>query len=209
MARLWDMIVTGELTQHLVSSLTSLGIGFLVAIVLGFGVGILMGLFPAVYTALDVYVNAMLFTPSLIFAPILFAVFGLSDATRVGVVVLYALFVIIINTATAVRDVEAPLLDMAASFGASRFTTVRKIILPAAFPLIIAGIRLGAGRAVKGMVNGEIFIALIGIGGLATSFGRGSDYVGVWAISLFIMVLAVLINSVVSWLEQKITGWVD
>ncbi|MGO1623077.1 hypothetical protein, partial [Flaviflexus sp.] len=50
---------------------------------------------------------------------------------------------------------------------------------------------------------------LAGIGGLATAFGRASDYVGIWAISLFIMILAVLINSVVSWLERRITGWVD
>lgn len=208
-ARLWQLVVTGELTQHLLSSLTSLGIGFGIALVIGLVVGTLMGLFPAVYTALDVYVNAMLFTPSLIFAPILFAIFGLSDATRIGVVVLYAVFVIIINTATAVRDVEAPLLDMAASYGASQWKTVRKIVLPASYPLVIAGLRLGAGRAVKGMVNGEIFIALVGIGGLATTFGRASNYTGVWAVSLFIMILAVVINQAVSWLEKRLTSWVE
>ncbi len=209
LASLGDLIVSGELTQHLLSSLSSLGIGFSIAVVVGISVGLLMGLFPKVYIALDVYVNAMLFTPSLIFAPILFAIFGLSDTTRISVVVMYSLFVIIINTATAVRDVEAPLLDMSASFGASRWQTVRKVVLPASYPLIVAGLRLGAGRAVKGMINGEIFIALVGIGGLASKYGDANDYVRVWAVSLFIMILAVVINQVVSWLESRLTSWVD
>ena len=207
--RLLYLFVTGDLTQHLVASLTSLAIGFVISLAIGLAVGILMGLFSAVYTALDAYVNALLFAPGLIFAPILFAIFGLSDATRVSVVVIYAVFIIIINTATAIRNVELPLIEMAASFGARRWTTVRRIVLPDAFPLIVAGIRLAAGRAVKGMVNGELFIALVGIGGMASRFGKQFDFTGVWAIAVFIMFLAVVINQFVSILERRLTAWVE
>jgi len=209
LVRMVALFTTGGLSQHLVASLASLALGFLIALAIGLAVGILMGLFNWVYTALDVYVNAMLFTPGLIFAPILFAIFGLSDATRVSVVVIYAVFIIIINTAAAVRNVDRPLIEMAASYGASRTTTVFRIVLPDAFPLIIAGLRMGVGRAVKGMVNGEMFIALIGIGGQAARYGKQFDFTSVWAISVFIMALAVVINQLVTWLEKRMTAWVD
>jgi NitT/TauT family transport system permease protein len=123
--------------------------------------------------------------------------------------VIYAVFIIIINTAAAVRNVDRPLLEMAASYGANRTTTVLRIVLPDAFPLIIAGLRMGVGRAVKGMVNGEMFIALIGIGGQAARFGKQFDFTSVWAISVFIMILAVAINQVVTWIEKRLTAWVD
>ncbi len=209
LGRMVQLFTTGGLSQHLVASLSSLAIGFAIALVIGLVVGVLMGLFNWIYTALDVYVNAMLFTPGLIFAPILFAIFGLSDATRISVVVIYAVFIIIINTAAAVRNVDRPLIEMAASYGANRTTTVFRIVLPDAFPLIIAGLRMGVGRAVKGMVNGEMFIALIGIGGQAARFGKQFDFTSVWAISVFIMILAVIINQVVTWIEKRLTAWVD
>ena len=68
---------------------------------------------------------------------------------------------------------------------------------------------MGAGRAVKGMVNGEMFIALIGFGGQAARYGKQFDFTSVWAISVFIMILAVIINQVVTWIEKRLTAWVD
>lgn len=209
LARLYELLINGTITPHLVASLSSLGIGFLIALAIGLTLGVLMGLFSWIHTALDVYVNALLFTPGLIFAPILFAIFGLSPATRVSVVVIYALFIIIINTATAIRNADQSLLEMAASYGASRWNATLRIALPDAFPLILAGIRLGAGRAVKGMINGEMFIALVGLGGQTARFGRQYDFTSVWALSVFIMLIAVVINQVVSRLETRATSWID
>lgn len=206
-ARLAELFSEGILQPHLIASFRSLLIGFGIALVVGLAVGIAMGLSPRVFAALDMFVNAMLFVPALTFAPILFAIFGLSDVTRIAVVIMYAIFIIIINTSAGIRNVEDPLIDMAASFGASRWDAVRKVILPAAVPLVIAGIRLGTGRAVKGMINGEMFIALMGLGGLSARFGDESDFPSVWAMALFIMVVAVILNQVVSWGEKRLTSW--
>lgn len=207
-AELFRLLFSNELTPHLVSSFSMFGIGFVLAVVVGLTVGTLMGVFSSVFAALDVYVNALFVTPSLIFAPILFAVFGLSDITRFSVVFLYGVFVIIINTAAGIRNVDPPLLEMAASYGASRWETVWRIVLPAAFPMILAGLRLSIGRSVKGMINGEMFIALVGIGGLVSGFSRDYNFAAVWAISLFIMLLAILLNQVVGAVEKKSTSWV-
>ena len=119
------------------------------------------------------------------------------------------MFIIIITPAADVRNVDRPLLEMAAGYGASRWTALIRIVLPDAFPLILAGIRMGVGRAVKGMVNGEMFIALIGIGGQAARFGKQFDFTSVWALSVFIMIIAVAINQGVSHLERRMTSWVE
>lgn len=203
-----NLFVTNELPPQLLSSLSMYALGFVAALVVGLIVGTLMGVFSPVFTALDFYVNALFVTPSLIFAPILFAIFGLSDITRASVVFLYCVFVIIINTASAIRNVDPPLLDMSASYGASRWQTVRRIVLPAAFPMVLAGIRLAVGRGLKGMINGEMFIALVGIGGLVSSYSDRYNFSAVWAISLFIMIFAILLNQVVGWVEKRSTSWV-
>jgi NitT/TauT family transport system permease protein len=96
---------------------------------------------------------------------------------------------------------------MAASFGASRWQAVARVIIPSAVPLIVAGIRLGTGRAVKGMINGEMFIALVGLGGLSARFGDESNFPSVWAMAVFIMIIAVILNEIVSWIEKRLTSW--
>lgn len=207
-AELFRLLASNELTPHLLSSFSMYLIGFLAAMVVGLIVGTLMGVFSSVFTALDVYVNALFVTPSLIFAPILFAIFGLSDITRISVVFLYCVFVIIINTSSGIRNVDGPLLDMSASYGATRWETVRRIVLPSAFPMVVAGLRLAVGRGVKGMINGEMFIALIGIGGLVSTFSKQYNFSAVWAISLFIMLIAILLNQLVGWIEKRTTSWV-
>src|SRR5690606_41901817 len=68
---------------------------------------------------------------------------------------------------------------------------------------ILAGIRLSVGRAVKGMINGEMFIALIGLGGLAAKYGDESNFPSVWAMAVFIMVIAVILNEFVNWGERS------
>ena len=70
------------------------------------------------------------------------------------------------------------------------------------------GSRLSAGRSVKGMINGEMFIALVGIGGLVSTYSKQYNFSAVWAISLFIMLLAILLNQVIGAIEKRFTNWV-
>lgn len=121
---------------------------------------------------------------------------------------LYGVFVIIINTSSAIRGVEQPLLDMAASYRSNGLTTVRRIILPASFPLTLAGLRLSVGRCVKDMINGEMFIALVGIGGVVSTASRSHEYGTVWAVSLLLMIIAITLNQVVTRAETRFTSWV-
>jgi NitT/TauT family transport system permease protein len=209
MVALTELIQSGEILANLVISLRSLAIGFTISLVLGFVVGIMMGLSRRVDQAIGIYVNALLFTPHLVFAPIFFALFQLSDWTRIAVIVKYTVFIIIINTATAIRTADPALVEMARSFGAAKRQIFSRILLPASVVVLFAGMRLGMGRAVKGMINGEMFIAFVGLGGVVQKYGSQFDASRVLAITLVILAVAVVMGGVVQTVDRRMTRWAD
>jgi len=205
--RLVELIAEGKILASLVGSLTNLAIGFTVSAVVGVGVGMLMGAYRKVEMALDIYVYAMLTAPSLVFAPIFFAIFGLSRLSILGVIIVYSIFIIIINTAAAIRGVSPALIEMGRSYCATERQLFFKIILPAALPLIFAGLRLGMGRAVKGTINGEMFITAVGLGAVVISAGRRFDAAAVLAVLLVIIVVALVAIKLVQLVDARLTGW--
>ena len=98
---------------------------------------------------------------------------------------------------------------MARSFGCNERQIMLRILLPAALPLVFAGIRLGMGRAVKGMINGEMFIALMGLGALAQRYGSQFQSAKVFALTIVILIIALLGNWIVQVSENKLTSWVQ
>jgi NitT/TauT family transport system permease protein len=197
----------GVIWTNLLASLRSLAIGFAVALVFGLVVGTLMGRYRRVEYAIGIYVQALVFAPSIIFAPIFFTLFGLSDITRIAVVFLYSAFIMAVNTQAAVRNVDRSLVEMAVVFGASERRIVTRVIVPAALPLIMAGVRLGAGRAVKGMINGEAFIALVGLGALVETYGTQFAADKVLALLIVIVGVSLIVASLVQAIDRRLTRW--
>ncbi len=206
-ARLVELTLAGKILDSLVGSLTNLVIGFTISVVFGVGIGMLMGAYRKVEMALDVYVYAMLTAPSLVFAPIFFAIFGLGRASILGVVIMYAIFFIIINTAAAIRTVPVDLIEMGRSYCATERQLFVKVILPAALPMIFAGLRLGMGRAVKGTINGEMFISAVGLGAVVISAGRRFDAAAVLAVLLVIIIVALVGVKAIQLIDARMTSW--
>jgi NitT/TauT family transport system permease protein len=209
MEALVQFIKSGVILSNLRSSLSGLVLGFALSLVLGLVLGALMGRYRTIEKALDVYVHALFVCPSILFAPIFFAIFGLSDAARVAIIVVYSTFVIVINTATAVRTVDPSLVEMAYAFGCRERQIFTRILLPAALPLVFAGIRLGMGRAVKGMINGEMLIAFVGLGALAQKYGAQFDAAKVFAIAMVVLIIGLVTNTLVQLLDHRLTRWAD
>lgn len=207
--RLAELTAEGKIVGNLISSVTNLVLGFALSATVGIVIGMLMGAYRKVEMALDAYVFALLTAPTLVFAPLFFSIFGASNArlTIIGVIVLYTVFIIIVNTTAAIRGVPAPLIEMGRSYCASERQLFFKIILPAATPLIMAGLRLGMGRGVKGMINGEMFIAIIGLGDVVTSAGDRFDAPGVLAVLIVIISVALVAVKAVQILDARLTGW--
>ncbi|MGH2606797.1 MAG: ABC transporter permease subunit, partial [Anaerolineales bacterium] len=134
---------------------------------------------------------------------------GLARAVSgmVAVVFLYSFFVIVANTMAGVRAGDAALTEMARSFGAGERQILFRVILPGALPLVMAGLRLGMARAMKGMINGEMFIALMGLGALVRTYGGRFDAVHVLGVLFVIVAVAVLGVGLIQALERRLTRW--
>ena len=203
----WKLFASGKLLSNLTMSLATLAAGFFLAVLIGIVVGVLMGRFRAVEHFLDLYVNALMSAPMTAFVPVLILWFGLGVESRIAVVFLFAVFVVIINTMTGVKQVDTVLVEMARSFGAKEREVFFKIMLPAAMPAIMAGVRLGMGRAVKGMVTAEMLLTLTGIGAMIMQYGSSFATDSLFAVILTILIIAMITMKLVQWLDQRLTGW--
>lgn len=201
------MVWSGEILANLAASLTALLIGYSLAIVVAIPLGLLMGRYRTVEYLFDPYINALLATPSLLYVPIFFGLFGISRLTQVSVVFLYSSIIIIVMCMSGVRAVDTNLVEMARSFGATERQLLFRVLLPGAMPMVMAGLRLGMGRAVRGMINGEMLIVLVGLGALLRQYGSRFDAASVFAILLVVIVVALCCTSVIQWLEKRVTGW--
>lgn len=105
------------------------------------------------------------------------------------------------------RAGDAALTEMARSFGAGERQILFRAILPGALPVAMAGLRLGMARAMKGMINGEMFIALMGLGALVRTYGGRFDAVHVLAVLLVIVAVAVLGVGLIQALDRRLTRW--
>ena len=203
----WKLLSSGKLLANLSMSLTTLAIGFCLAAFIGVVLGLLMGRFRAIEHFLDLYVNALMSAPTTAFVPVLILWFGLGMESRIAVVFLFAIFVIIINPMTGVKQVDTVLMEMARSFGAREREIFFKIMLPAALPAIMAGLRLGMGRAVKGMVTAEMLLTLTGIGAMIMQYGSSFATDSLFAVILTILMVALVAMKAVQWIDRRLTGW--
>lgn len=209
LGRVVELVTDGGVVADIMRSLRNLLIGYVVAVVIGVPAGMLMARFKAVKYALSPYVNALLVAPTLVFAPIFFVIFGLSPTAVVGVVIMYCVFLIILSTQRALEGVDRSLVDMSRTFGSSELQTFRHVLLPASSPLIFAALRIGLGRAVKGMLNGEMFIAAVGLGARTMQFGANFDATGVLAIMVIVVIIAMTTGAGIQTVERRMTRWTE
>jgi ABC-type nitrate/sulfonate/bicarbonate transport system permease component len=193
-----DVIADGGLWRAVSSTLLGIVIGFVIAAVLGVAIGTAMATSRTVATMLNPVVSAGYVIPEAALVPLLIIWFGLDMTPRIISVVLFAIFEIILSTYAGVRHVDAVLPQVARSFGASRWQVFRKVTCIAALPYIFTGLRMGAARAVKGMVVAELLFAATGVGGAiqnaANAYQTGTVMVYVIVITLIGVAFAGLVQ---------------
>ena len=202
-----ELFSSGQLFQALAVSLQALVLGFLLSVLFGIPLGLLMGRYRRLEAFLKVYMTALLTVPMISFIPFLVIAFGLGLHSRVWIVFLFAFVIIAINTTAGVRNVEPGYMEMARSFGARESELFLKVILPAALPMIMAGIRLGMGRAVLGMVTSEMILAVVGFGAMLMTFGASFNSPALFATLLTIILLAVALLALVQYVDRLLTPW--
>lgn len=201
------MAKNGELAGAMLSSLRTLLAGFVTASIVGIAAGLLIGRYRLVDAATDWLVNALYATPLVAIIPLVTLWFGLGDTAKLFIVTILAVFPVLINTASGVRNVPAALIDVGTAFAANERQVFVKIILPAVLPYVMTGLRLGIGRAIIGMVVAEFFTAITGLGALIVKYGNQYDTASMFVPILILMLLGVALTSLVRRLEEAFAPW--
>jgi ABC-type nitrate/sulfonate/bicarbonate transport system permease component len=139
--------------------------------------------------------------------PLVILWLGLGFSAKLFIVILLATFPILINTASGVRNVSESLIDVGTAFAATEREIFTKIILPAALPYMMTGLRLGIGRAIIGMVVAEFFTAITGLGALIVKYGNQYDTASMFVPILVLMGLGILLTAAVRHAEIRIAPW--
>jgi NitT/TauT family transport system permease protein len=150
------------------------------------------------------WVNIFVSAPISAVVPILMAVVGIGETTVVVTVFLFAVFVIIVDTQVGVRQADRSLVEMARCFGARPYQLYTKILFLSALPEILAGVRLGVIRGVKGVVIGQLLIAIIGVGELFELYSQNFLMEEFWALVIIVFVFAFAVSEAVAFLERRV-----
>lgn len=202
-----QLFATGEIWNDLRVSGLEFLLGFLLAVVAGIALGLLAGWYRYVYYALDPFFSALNATPRVTLLPLIIIWVGIDIWSKVLIVFLGAIIPVYINVLAGVRTTDARLVRLARSFGASEARLFRTIVLPGAVPFLLTGLRLGVGRAMVGIVVGELYAATAGVGFMITvagaSFQTDKVFVGVTLIAL----AGVLMIEALTRIERRVETW--
>ena len=202
-----QVLATGEFQRQALVSLQVFAIGLGAALVLGIALGLLMGRYRLAEYLFDPYVYAFDATPRVALIPILLLWFGLGIPSRVAIVFLSGLFPVLMNTFSGVRTVSAGLVEVGRAYGAHERQLFAKIILPAALPFIMAGVRLAIGRALIGIITAEMFAAVTGLGSLLIRYSSALATDKFFVPVIFLSLLGVILNGAVEKLQKRMAPW--
>src|ERR1051325_2290893 len=201
------MIASGELWQYLSQSLIVLGAGLALAVVFGIALGVIMARYWAIDIALDTYITALYSIPSVALVPVLVLWIGFETSAKIAVVFLFTFFPMVINTYQGVKNVDARLLEVGRAFRCSERQLWANIILPAALPFIVAGLRLSIGRGLIGMVLADLYTAITGIGYLISRYASIYRTDAMFVPVVTLGVLGVTLTGLLRLIERRVTPW--
>jgi NitT/TauT family transport system permease protein len=199
-----EIAPTEKFGRAAIITLRSFGLGMLLALVIGIPLGILMARVKAAGQLLGMWVNIFVSAPISALVPILMVVVGIGETTVVVTVFLFAVFVITLDTQVGITHADRSLVEMARSFGASRSQLYAKVLFLSALPEILAGVRLGAIRGVKGVVIGQLLVAIIGVGELFETYSNNFLMEEFWALVLMVFLFAFVISEAIAYLERRV-----
>ena len=204
LAAAYDMFfVSREIYPHLWVTFQEAALGFVFAIVIGVATGLAMGRFETVRHVLEPFVMGLYSTPAVALLPLFILWLGIGLWSKVLLVFLGGVFAILVNTQAGVRAVNPKLVETARAFTATESEIFLHIILPAATPYIVAGIRLAIGRVLITVFVAELFAANMGVGFLiaqaGTNYQTDTMFVGI----LLLTLTGVALSQVLSLVEDR------
>jgi sulfonate transport system permease protein len=202
-----EMIASGELWKYLGPSLLVLGLGLTISIVLGVGIGVVLARSWLADVALGPYVTFLYSTPAVALVPLIVLWTGYELKAKVIILVLFAFFPMVINTYQGVKNVDPKLLEVGKAFRCTESQLWVNIVLPAALPFIIAGLRLAVGRGLIGMVLADLYTAISGIGYLIVRSASTYRVDRMFVPIVTLGILGIVFTAIVTWFERRAVPW--
>ncbi len=203
----WLAISKGSIWKDIWVSLQELLAGYGLAIVVGIPFGLALGWFRRLNYICEPFVSALYATPSVALLPLYIIWFGIGINSKIAVIFMSAIFYILMYARVGVTTVDANMLKCARSFGASDLQLLKTVVLPSSVPFLMTGLRLASGRALIGVVVGELYAATAGVGYLITVAGATFQTDKVFVGVLIITFSGILLGTIIQRVENRFSSW--
>jgi NitT/TauT family transport system permease protein len=203
----YKLTLTGEMGRHVAVSSIEFALGYAIASVIGIGFGFGMANSERFKQALQPWISGLYATPTIALAPLFILWLGIGIWSKVLVVIFLVLFPVTINTEAGLRQTSERLIEMLRSFGASGRQIFFKVSLPSALPFILAGLKLGIGRGLIGVVVAELFGSRAGLGRLISQSADAFNMPELFAGVIVLAIAGIGMTAGFSWLEKKLVPW--
>jgi ABC-type nitrate/sulfonate/bicarbonate transport system permease component len=201
------LVRSGALLTATATSLQSLLLGFGSAVVVGVPLGLVMGVVRPVGKVGRIYLDLLIALPTAALIPLVILSFGINILSSAVIVFVFSAPFITMNAYGGVRDTRPRLVEMARSFGASRLQLFRRVVLPSALPMILAGMRLGLSRAFLGLIVAELLLSPFGLGKLIMNSRSMFEHDKMFATVAWTLILSGLALYALARAETRLLRW--
>ena len=202
-----QLFVSGEIWNDLYVSGVEFAWGYFLSVFIGVPFGIAIGWYKKLAYICDPFVNAMNATPRVALLPLVIIWLGIGILSKIGIIFLGAVFPLLINTRDGVKTTPHNLLTAARSFGASEWQIFKSVVFPSTVPFILTGLRLAVGRALIGVMVGELYAATAGIGFMITVAGATFQTDKVFVGVLIFAITGMIATDILDRMERRFDKW--
>jgi ABC-type nitrate/sulfonate/bicarbonate transport system permease component len=207
LAALSRIIVAGQINAHLLSTVIRLLESYLLAAAIAVSLGVILGYFRFAHSLLEIAIEFLRPMPSVAIIPVAILLLGIGDSMIVAVTVYASTWPILINTIDGVRRIENTLIDTGRTFGLSRGRILYQVILPAASPSIVTGLRISLSIALILVTTAEMISGSKGLGFFILDEERSLQTSNMYAGIVLVAVLGYALNRLFVALEGQALKW--
>jgi len=200
---LLDIMRSGEFLDDLLTTLGEVAAAFSISVTSGVTLGYLISRSPYFIKVFEPLFAAIYAIPIILFLPLFVLFFGLGPASKIAIGATISFFPIVINTIAGFGNVDRLLVTAARSMGASGYRLFRHVLVPAALPVILTGLRMGFTTALLSIIGSETLASLAGLGHRIVHLAEAMEMSRMFAYIVFVVAIATVLNAMVSTLEAR------